>query len=167
MRSRLILCIMLSVAVTLLRAQKLAVNVDGLWLASGIANIGSEVTFGKASTLSLALLGAKKPWVYRDLSAVALQPEWRYYLSQRPMYHHFVGVGAIIGNYSMTIDDDDYTGTAIGIGLTFGYVIALNKYLNIDLHSGFGLIHSQDRKRGHDNVTLPTKAGVSLTYILR
>ena len=83
------------------------------------------------------------------------------------MYHLFVGVSGLTGTYSLHFNDKHYVGSAAGLGLTFGYVLPINRRFNIDFHSGFGVIHTQDRERGHDNLTLPTKVGVTITYILQ
>ena len=150
-----------------LPAQKLAAGVDALWLATGMANIGAEMTVGRASTLSLYFMGISHPWVNTDMKGIALQPEWRYYLSGRPMYHHFIGIGAITGTYNFKFNNKLYNGSAAGLGLTFGYVLPLSARLNIDLHAGYGLIHAQDRERGKHNYMLPTRMGVTVSYIFR
>lgn len=167
MRSKHILVILLLAAVLPIKAQKLAVGLDAVWLATGIVNAGAEMTMGRASTIGLSVMAIQKPWIHHDMKGIALQPEWRYYLSGRPMYHHFIGVGAITGTYNFTFSNKIYNGSAAGLGLTFGYVIALGERFNIDLHSGFGIIHTQDRNWGKNNYTLPTKTGVTLTYIIR
>ncbi len=161
------ICILLLIAATPLKSQKLAGNLDVTWLCTGILGAGAEMTVARSSTVNLSVLTAKHPWVYHDLSGVLLQPEWRYYLSERPMFHHFVGIGGIIGTYETELETGKYVGSVVGIGVTFGYVLPLNKYLNLDLHSGLALIHREDREHGIDNFTLPTKAGISLTYIFR
>ena len=150
-----------------LPAQKLAAGVDALWLATGMANIGAEMTVGRASTLSLYFMGISHPWVNTDMKGIALQPEWRYYLSGRPMYHHFIGIGAITGTYNFKFNNKLYNGSAAGLGLTFGYVLPISARLNIDLHAGYGLIHAQDRERGKHNYMLPTRMGVTVSYIFR
>lgn len=160
-------CLMLLTAALPLKAQKLAASLNGLWLATGIVNAGAEMTVGRSTTLGLSFIGIRYPWAFDEMTGIGIQPELRHYFSGRPMYHHFIGVAALSGTYDLTFNDSKYTGTAAGIGLTFGYVVPIGRRLNIDLHSGFGIIHVQDRNRGHDNLTLPTKAGVSITYILR
>ena len=133
MRSKHILVILLLAAVLPIKAQKLAVGLDAVWLATGIVNAGAEMTMGRASTIGLSVMAIQKPWIHHDMKGIALQPEWRYYLSGRPMYHHFIGVGAITGTYNFTFNNKIYNGSAAGLGLTFGYVIALGERFNIDL----------------------------------
>lgn len=147
-------------------AQKLAAGIDALWLATGVAHAGAELTVGRCSTLGLSVTALHHPWVNSQGQGVALHPEWRYYLSGRPMYHLFAGVSGLTGTYSLYFNDKHYVGSAVGVGLTFGYVVPINRRLNIDLHSGFGIIHTQDRNLGHNNLTLPTRAGITITYIL-
>jgi len=167
MRRRTALLVLVLAAALPLRAQKLATGVDMAWLAAGMADVGAELSIGRAASLSVSLLACQHPWVHRDISGLAFQPEVRYYLSGRSMYHHFVGVGAIIGGYDMGLDIGHYQGSAAGVGLTFGYVLPLGDRWNVDLHSGFGIVHTQDRHHGHDNYTIPTKFGVTIAYIVR
>lgn len=148
-------------------AQKLAAEIDPLWLAMGVANAGAELAVGRCSTLGLSVTAFHHPWVNDEGQGVGLHPELRYYLSGRSMYHLFVGVSGLTGTYSLHFNDKHYVGSAAGLGLTFGYVLPINRRFNIDFHSGFGVIHTQDRERGHDNLTLPTKVGVTITYILQ
>ena len=148
-------------------AQKLSAGIDALWLTTGVLSGGAELTVGRCTTLGLSVMALRNPWINKDAQGVGLQPELRYYLSGRPMYHLFVGASGLTGTYSLHFNDKHYVGSAAGIGLTFGYVVPLNRRLNVDVHSGFGIIHTQDRELGYENLTLPTKAGVTITYILR
>lgn len=147
-------------------AQKLSAGVDCAWLAAGMLDVGGEMRVGHATTLNVTMLGARRPWVHRDIAGLAVQPEVRYYLSGRPMYHHFVGIGAVVGGYDLKLDIGNYMGSAVGVGLTFGYVLPLAQHWNIDFHSGFGFVHSEDRHQGNQNYTIPTTAGLTLSYII-
>lgn len=162
----MILAMVMTAAAMPLRAQKLSAAVDGVWLASGMFNGGVELTIGRSTTLTVSMLAAQHPWVHHDISGLAVQPELRRYLSGRPMYKLFVGLGAIAAGYDMTLDKGHYQGSAIGAGLTFGYVLPLALRWNLDLHSGFGLIHTEDRHQGNQNFTIPTKVGIAVSYII-
>ena len=162
-----LLTLLLLMTLLPLHAQKLAVGIDGAWLAAGMFDGGAEMAVGRATTLNLSVLACQHPWVHHDIAGIAFQPELRYYLSGRTMYHHFVGVGAIVGGYDLTVNQGRYQGAAAGIGVTFGYVVALSPHWSLDLHSGLGVIHSEDRWNGHDNYTIPTKGGITIAYIIR
>lgn len=167
------------------KAQMIAANVDALWLATLSPNLGFELVVGERSTISLNGMMMSKP-LGKDVKLYALQPEYRYYFSGRPMYHEFIGFGAIGGTYDITWSGKVYDGTAIGGGLTFGYVLPLTRRLNIDFHAGFGFVHysqkeyfvgdQYDADYSVDNAQrtnakgfyfIPTRIGVSLTYIIR
>ncbi len=181
--------LLLAVAVAMMwtagaRAQMLAANVDALWLATLTPNIGVELVVGEHSTVGLHSLFASKP-LGKDIKMTLLQPEYRYYFSGRPMYREFIGVGGIAGTYDITWSSKVYDGTALGLGLTFGYVLPLKKRLNIDFHAGFGFIHykqkeyfvgdqydidyvfdGEQRANANGYYLLPTRIGVSVSYIL-
>ena len=167
------------------RAQMLAVNVDGLWLATLTPNIGAELVVGERSTLGLHGLFATKP-LGKDMKIKAIQPEYRYFFSGRPMYREFIGVGAIGATYDIKWAGKVYDGTALGMGLTFGYVLPIKSRLNIDFHAGFGFIHykhkeyfegdqydadyvfdGEQKANASGYYLLPTRIGVSISYILR
>ena len=166
-------------------AQKIAANVDALWLVTLSPNVGLELVVGERSTLSLNGLFATKP-LGKDMKIYALQPEYRYYFSGRPMYREFFGVGAIAGTYDIKWSGKVYDGTALGLGLTFGYVMPITQRLNIDFHAGFGFIHykhkeyfegdqydadyvfdGEQKANASGYYLLPTRIGVSVSYMLR
>ena len=167
MRNSLFVILFILVTAIPLKAQKLAAGLDPLWLATGIAKGSVEMTVGRSSTLGLTALGISHPWVSKEATGIAIMPELRYFLSGRPMFHHFVGVNALSGTYSLYFNDKHYIGSAAGIGVTFGYILPLTSRWNIDLHSGLCFIHTQDREQGHNNLTLPIKVGLNISYILR
>ncbi len=183
---RLILTIVASVvSVVAVRAQMLAANVDGLWLATLSPNLGAELVVGEHSTLGLHGIFASKP-LGKDMKIRVLQPEYRYYFSGRPMYHEFIGIGGIGGTYNITWKDKVYDGTAFGLGMTFGYVLPLTQRINIDFHAGFGFIYysqkeyfvgdqydidyifdGEQRPNAKGYYLLPTRIGVSISYVIR
>lgn len=166
------------------RAQKLALQTDLLWDVAMFPNLGAEITTGERTTVGIALMGAYKPYGM-DTKMLVAQPEWRYYFSGRPMNKYFFGIGGIAGFYDVTSGDKVYDGTCYGAGLTVGYVHKFGPRLNLDLHAGFGLVaysrkeyymgdaYDRDYTIDGDNKTnasgyylIPTRIGVSLTYIL-
>ena len=185
MMKRLLLTVVATVlSVVAVRAQMIAANVDGVWLATLSPNLGAELVVGERSTLGLNGLLMMKPWG-KDVKVRMLQPEYRYYFSGRPMYHEFIGLGGIIGTYDITWKGKVYDGTAMGVGLTFGYVLPLTQRINIDFHAGFGLIFykqkeyfvgdqydvdyifdGEQRANASGYYLLPTRIGVSVSYIL-
>ena len=148
-------------------AQLLAVNTDVALLATQTYNVGFEMTVSNRSTLSLAVLGNYHPWVLSNMRCIAVQPEWRYYLSGRSMMSHFVGFSVLAANYDFTWKEENHHGDALGAGVTFGYVLPLSERLNIDFHAGVGLIFYNSKEYKVSSIILPTKIGISLSYIIR
>ena len=183
---KILLAVVVTVLVSVLpvRAQMVAANVDALWLATLTPNVGFELVVGERSTVSLNSLFAMKP-LGKDIKITALQPEYRYYFSGRPMFREFIGIGGIGAVYDITWSGKVYDDTALGVGLTFGYVLPLKKRLNIDFHAGFGFIHykhkeyfvgdqydadyifdGEQRANASGYYLLPTRIGVSVSYML-
>lgn len=169
------------------KAQMFAVGTDALADALMAPNISLEMVTGERTTLGLHALATVKPWWEKDVKkVVAIQPEYRYFFSGRPMHKQFVGLAGVAGIYDLTWKGKVYDGMAGGIGLTFGYVFNLTDRFNIDCHAGFGaILYKQKEYFEYDNYDadysvngkvrtnasgyflLPTRIGVSLSYILK
>ena len=149
------------------RAQLMAVSTNAALLATQTYNAAVELTVSQRSTVGLSVLGNYHPWVHKDMRLVGTQPEWRYYISGRPMMYHFFGVNLLFVNYDFEWKDEDHHGDAIGAGMSFGYVLPLSERLNIDFHAGVGLMFYHENEKGTGSMILPTKLGISLSYILR
>lgn len=181
-----VLAVLLSAVLPEARAQQIAINTDMLMDVAAAPNLGVELTLTKRSTLSVNALYSPK-LAYRFGTVTAVQPEWRYYFSGRPMYRHFVGVGALWSDYDLKVKGRRYDGNAGGVGVTFGYVLPVGKRLLIDFHTSLGAIFFKQkeyvngtdydeenmdadgnvRTNAHGTMFLPMRTGVSLTYILR
>ena len=102
------------------------------------------------------------------------------------MSREFVGIGAIGALYDITWKGKVYEGESCGIGIIFGYVLSLSHRLNLDFHAGFGAVYYRQKeyfegdfydidyvRNGQLDVNasgytlLPTRIGVSLSYILK
>lgn len=156
------------------RAQMIAAHTDlALWGLQAY-NIGAEMIISNHSTLSLDGFYTKNPYWRdgnKDMEAYGIQPELRYYFGGRPMYHHFVGISALVGHYDVIWNETKNVGPAAGAGLTFGYVLPITERLTIDAHAGLGLVVARNTKNEirKDWVyqLMPTKVGITLSYIIR
>lgn len=169
-----------------LKAQRLAVNTDVAMDACLAPSLGIELTMGKKSTLNLnGLYGSKV--LGQDIRIGALQPEWRVYISGRPMYHHYVGAIGLLASYKMKFDGKWHDGDAAGIGVSFGYVLPLKDRLLVDFHTSLGGIYYHQKEymetenydeqhlnsagypvaNASGGLLLPLRIGVSLTYIIK
>lgn len=176
------------------RAQLIAVSTDVAMDALMAPSIGAEIVTGNKSSLSVNATFTRNPYG-KTLKGWAVQPEYRYYFSGRPIKGWFVGLGGIGGVYDASIRSKVYDGYAVGGGITFGYVLTFKgkrkkdggflDRLGIDFHSGFGAIYYR-RKEYYINdnfdidfsvngieqanakgyYLLPTRFGVSVSYVL-
>lgn len=165
-------------------AQQVAIKTNGLmWLAM-MPNAGCEVVIGERSTVDLSLFCSVN--IYgNEAKILGFQPEYRYWFNGRPMTRQYVGVGAIGATYDITWGEKIYQGDAGGLGLTLGYVMNLSKRLNVEFFGGCGFLYFQQKQYfqndSFDDYTgtgvaqanangyklLPTKLGVSVTWILK
>lgn len=167
-------------------AQRIAVNTDVLMDACLAPSLGVELTLAKKSTLNINGLYGRKI-LGKEMRIAALQPEWRVYISGRPMYHHYIGVIGLLSSYKLDFDNKCHDGDACGLGVSFGYVLPLKDRLLIDFHSSLGgaYYHQKEYMIGEDydkthvnyagypvanasgGLLIPLRMGVSVTYIIK
>lgn len=165
-------------------------------LYGGVAytpNLAVEIGLGKHTTLDLA---GGYNWFNRKgdrnqnkkLVHYLVQPEFRYFLCER-FAGHFFGVHALYSEYNISRHELPmlfgkgseafrFNGQAWGGGLSYGYQFLLGKHWNLELELGVGyarLVYDKyectqcgDRLgSGHRNYIGPTKASVSLIYLIK
>jgi len=153
-------------------------------------NLGFEVRLGDRMSLDVPL--NYNPWVFSEnmrFNNILIQPELRYWLAE-PFNGHYFGfhlhfahynTGKITAPFGLWKEwqTNRYQGDLWGIGLAYGYQWILSQRWNIETTVGFGYFHAQydrfdcptcgDRTgRGlTNNYFGPTKAGISLIYIIQ
>ena len=171
-------------------AQDIAAKTNLLYWSSTTPNLSFEFGLGKRTTLDLT--GAYNPWTLnkdsnKKIKHWLVMPEFRYWLCER--YNgHFFGLhsGYVFYNISgvrvlfqdKSTKNHRYQGWATGAGLSYGYSWILGKRWNIEATIGLGYIYSNYDKyecatcgkfKGSRNKHYfgPTKAGISLIYIIK
>lgn len=119
------------------KAQLLAVNTDVAMDAIMSPSVGVEIVMGKKSSLNINGMFGKNLFG-RDVRFNAIQPEWRIYMSGRPMYHHYCGIIGLLTSYKTKYDNKWHDGDGGGIGVSLGYVLPLTDRLSIDFHTSLG-----------------------------
>lgn len=170
-------------------AQSLSVKTDLLTGALTSPNLGVEVRLSDRLSLEAAFhynpfsAGEDKRWKHWYV-----QPELRYWMCQ-PFGGHFFGVHLMYGAYNVGkvklpfglfkgVRSRRYEGDLIGGGFSYGYHFILSPRWSIETSIGIGFLHSTyERYRclhcgeqmggGSKNFITPTKAAVSLVYIIR
>jgi hypothetical protein len=173
-------------------AQRLALKENIAYAAATLTpNIAAEVGIGQRSTIDL--LVGYNPWNARGsaegdnrkIAHLLVQPEYRYWTCERFAGHFFGGhllyarynVGGV---YIPTLFGEAYRheGMAAGAGLSYGYHWAINAAWGVEFTLGAGVVYLEYDKYdcahcsdflGKFNKTYfgPTRAGISLVYILK
>jgi hypothetical protein len=165
-------------------AQQVAVKSNLLYDLTTTVNLGLEV--GMAPKWSLDLPVSYNPWEFsgnKKMKHWLIQPELRYWFCET-FGGHFAGVHGIVGAYNaggmkwLGMKDHRYQGTAYGAGVSYGYQWILGTRWSLEATVGIGyayLSYAQypcekcASKIGDSTQSYfgPTKAGVSLIYILK
>ncbi|MDR1357428.1 MAG: DUF3575 domain-containing protein [Tannerellaceae bacterium] len=165
-------------------AQQAATKSNILYDATTTMNIGLEVGLSSRWTLDLPV--SYNPWAFSDNRKFKLwliQPEVRYWMCEK-FSGHFFGLHTHIGGYNvgaikwLGIEKYRYQGTLYGAGVSYGYQWVLNSRWSIEATIGLGYAYLSNAKYPCeqcaikiDNITKnyfgPTKAGVSLIYLMK
>lgn len=165
-------------------AQQVGIKTDALMWGALTPNLGFEVVTGEHTSFDFSLFGHYKPYGVNS-AMFGLQPQFRYWFNGRPMTREYIGVGALLTTYDMTINRHVYDGDALGIGLTAGYVFSLGDRWNLELSGSFGLMYFQQKQyyindnyddyflnepsrvNGRGIKIFPVDLGVTFTYIIK
>ena len=175
-------------------SQIVAVKTNLLYGAyTNTPNLNIEIGLGKRSTLELG--GGYNPWNLngkesdnKKLVHWLGQAEYRYWLCQK-FTGHFFGVHALgsqfnIGGHELPLlfekgsKDYRYEGYGYGGGISYGYQFYVSKRWSIEATIGVGYAHLRYDKYDcpkcgskltseNKNYIGPTKAGISLIYIIK
>lgn len=165
-------------------AQQIGVKTNALMWTALTPNVGCEVVVGQRSSLDLSIFGHYDPYGLES-RLFALQPEYRYWFSGRPMTREFVGVSAMVADYDMIIKNHVYDGSAGSLGLIGGYAFSLSRSWRLELCGGVAILgFRQKQYYKHDNYDdyfiemesplnswgyklFPAKLGLTFTYIIK
>lgn len=195
MKKLLIITIFCLTTVAYAAAQgRVAVKTNLLYGATTFTpNLGIEIGLGRHTTLDVSgsynwfNLKEKRNNNKKSVHWI-VQPEFRYFLCEK-FNGHFFGVHALYSNYNigghnlpMLFGKGSkafrHEGNAYGAGLSYGYQLMLNRSWNLEFNVGVGYLHLQYDKydcptcgnklgRETKNYFGPTKAGISLIYIIK
>ena len=171
-----------------LHSQTLAVKSDLLTGALSSPNLSVEVKLTDRFTLEAGFhynpfpAGGDKRWKHWFV-----QPELRYWMCQ-PFGGHFFGAHLMYGVYNAGdmklplglfkgVRSSRYEGDFLGLGVSYGYHFILSPRWSIETSLGVGFLHiGYERYRclhcgeqtggGYKNFIAPTRAAVSLVYLI-
>ena len=156
-------------------------------------NLGMEIGLGKRTTVDISggynwfnLKGSvadnqkRVHWI--------IQPEFRYFLCEK-FNGHFFGIHGLYSQYNISehklpllfgkdSKDFRFQGSAYGAGISYGYQLMLSKSWNVEFNLGFGYARmlydkyecqtcGSKLESKTKNYFGPTKAGISLIYIIK
>lgn len=169
---------------TTCHAQEVAVKTNLLYDATTTLNLGLEVGLGSRMTLDIS--GNYNPWRFHNyrLKHGLIQPELRYWTCEK-FNGHFFGLHGFYGKYNVgglpfnsNMKHNRYQGHLFGGGISYGYQWILSDRWNLEASLGVGYARLKDKKypcascgemlkEGHHNYFGPTKAAVSIIYIIK
>lgn len=182
---------------TSIYGQKVAVKTNLLYDATSTMNLGFEFGLSKKWTLDVSgNYNPWEFGENRKMKHWMVQPEMRYWLCEK-FNGHFFGIHAHGGQYNWggmlpwgfkngkmfgienrNILEHRYEGWLIGAGLSYGYQWILGKRWSVEASLGIGYAYLDYAKYkcekcgekigdGHKNYFGPTKAAVSIIYIIK
>ncbi|MBR3883747.1 MAG: DUF3575 domain-containing protein [Bacteroidaceae bacterium] len=170
---------LLLLSVSYVKAQMVAIKSDIVKDVAMIPSLGTDIVVGEKHTIGLNLYGCTKPWG-KDLTIMAISPEFRYWFSGRPFTRHFIGFSAQMANYDIHWNKKIYEGNSVAMGVAMGYTLNLSKRLNLELLTGLNVLgfkqkeyYEGDRydyygsRTNSDGIMLVPRIEASISYIIR
>lgn len=165
--------------------QHVAVKSNLLHDLSASMNLGLEFKLKPKTTLDFSV--SYNPWNYTDnkkMKHILVQPELRFWTCES-FFGHFFGLHAHYGYYNVggigpftAIKNNRYEGWLAGAGLSYGYHWLLSNRWSLEATFGLGYVYTdytkweckqcgERIKDSNKQYFGPTKAGVSIIYILK
>lgn len=173
----LYICLLFFMSVNIY-SQQISVKTNALMLGGGFPNLGTELVVGKRLSLEISGFGCYKPYK-KNIVVLGGNPELKYWFSGRPMARSYIGVNALFATYNLKWKGSVYEGDAGGLGLGFGYSLALSSHWNLEFGAGVGVIYFRQQKYPEGEILnyyystnkgfnfMPTKLAVSISYIIK
>lgn len=120
-------------------AQNVSVKANALSWALATPDLGVELTTGERTSVAFSFMGHYKPYTYPS-KMFSFQPEFRYWISGRPLTREYVGVVALASMYDLNWSAMHFLGVAAGAGISGGYVFNLGRHWCFELSAGCGLL---------------------------
>ncbi|MDD3787806.1 MAG: DUF3575 domain-containing protein [Petrimonas sp.] len=169
------------------QAQKTAIKTNIPYWFTATPNLGLEFALG--DKVSLELSGGYNPFKFSDTKQLrhwVVWPELRYWTCET-FNGHFFGLHAVGGQYNIggwdlpvdklkVLNERRYQGSAIGVGLSYGYQWILSDHWGMEftLGAGFARFKYDVYKLGNNgehigknqkNYFGPTKGALSIVYV--
>lgn len=170
-------------------AQKIGIKTNVLYDATATINLGVEFAVSENWTLDIS--GNYNGWNFREnrkWKHFLIQPEARYWLCEKFNGHFFglhvhggeFNVGNVCTPFGLFGDcrNERHEGWYYGAGISYGYQWLLGKRWNLELSAGVGYVGADYTAytapvcgirtgTGHHDYFGPTKASISIIYIIR
>lgn len=172
------------------KAQTVAIKSNLLYDATTTMNLGLE--FGLARKWTFEIPVNYNPWKFEDgtrFRHLGVQPEVRYWFCER-FNRSFIGLHGHYANFNVgglpdwsfisgNMQNSRYQGNLYGGGISIGYSWIIKKRWSIEASIGVGYAHivydkfpcaecgTKIETNSHKNYVGPTKAGISIVYIIK
>lgn len=173
--------LLILVFVIKIQGQLLSVKTNLLNWGLCAPNLSLELVTGERH--SFVLSGSYMPKLYKKtLECWVLMPEYRFWLSGRPLIRTYLGVAALGGNYDdqsgLIMKGKNQQGSFVGVAGTCGYSFYLGKRWSFELTAGVGFavahrktyISGEPKPESFEPLNfsvIPVNLGVTLGYIIR
>ncbi|MBQ7635326.1 MAG: DUF3575 domain-containing protein [Bacteroidaceae bacterium] len=162
----LLATLVLMLAATPAKAQRISLKTNGLGWLTLSPNVGAEFRLSRHNTLNLEASVGYLTLGKRHQRHALFIPEVRHWFSARPQARWFCGAMLLGGAYKVKLSDTPHNGLALGIGVTGGYSFVLDQRWSLELSAGAGFLHRSEKHKNYNQLA-PLKLGVSIVYILK
>lgn len=175
----LCLCItLLFLSVSAAFGQRMSIKTNGLMLGLASPNLGVEFVTGNRTSFDVSAMACYHPY-RKNIILAGVTPEFKYWVSGRPMARFYVGLIGAAATYDLTYKDKRYEGDLLGLGITAGYSIILSSHWNLEFGAGVGgaYLRQDELVKGNSGINeyigsnafkvIPMKLAISIAYIIK
>lgn len=176
---KILVVALLAMTSSIAHGQLIAVKTNALMDVAMAPNIGLEVALG--NNISVAANGFASWNIYgMKAKTYGFIPEFRYWLYGNTFSKLFVGAGATMAHYDVSVSDYNYYGSTYGIGVNVGYNLWLSKHWSVEFHGGVGGYYYHHARtemsvpipelpeyNASGWTVLPYQLGISFVYIIK
>lgn len=142
-------------------AQSVALKTNALYWVGLTPNIGVEF-LGKKTSVDIEFGGSP----FSITKNVYFQPEIKFWFT-KVLTKSYIGIEPVYAYYNYNIFGKKGNGSALGVGVNYGYSFLINQRFNIEPLIGAKYMRTTNRdNRKKGNAIIPN-IGVNLTYVIK
>lgn len=161
MRKIFFVAALLTTVMSSIEAQRIALKTNSLYWIGLTPNIGVEF-LGEKTSVDIEFGGSP----FSITKNVYFQPEIKFWFN-KVLTKSYIGIEPVYAYYNYNIFKKQGKGSALGVGLNYGYSFLINQRFNIEPLIGGKYLRTTNRDNSQKKNAFIPNIGLNLTYVLK